>query len=222
MRPKLLPALLIALITATGCRSGGSKPSPHGPLAGLSAVLWVQRSAEFKAALTDAGGVWFGGGRQWRFMDAYEGTQAPALFRQVLARGGVIGGSSAGASIQAEYMVRGNPLGNTDMMAWGYERGLGFLRGVAIDQHFTQRGRHKDLEGVIARHPQLLGIGIDETTAILVQSHIAEVLGKNDTYFLTGSEDGDIAKVAVPVGGKYDLRARKAVETAEAAEDAAK
>ena len=50
--------------------------------------------------------------------------------QQVLARGGVIGGSSAGASIQADYMVRGDPLGNTNMMAAGYERGLGFLKGV--------------------------------------------------------------------------------------------
>ncbi|HUE70265.1 MAG TPA: cyanophycinase, partial [Pirellulaceae bacterium] len=86
-------------------------------------------SGPFQEALQQAKGVWFRGGRQWRFMDAYEGTRAEELFRDVLARGGVIGGSSAGASIQAQYMVRGSPLGNEEMMAEGYERGLGFLPG---------------------------------------------------------------------------------------------
>ena len=141
-------------------------------------------SDEFLDILASAGGLWFGGGRQWRFMDAYEGTRAESLLHDVLKRGGVIGGSSAGASIQSEYMVRGNPLGNTDMMAAGYERGLGFLPGAAVDQHFTQRRRHADLHSVIARFPQLLGIGIDETTAIVVRGHTAEVMGRHDVYFI--------------------------------------
>lgn len=164
----------------------------------------------FRETLKDAGGVWFGGGRQWRFVDAYDGTQAVELFHDVLARGGVIGGSSAGASIQAEYMVRGNPLGNTDMMAWGYERGLNFLPGVAVDQHFTQRGRHADLEGVIEQHPQLLGIGIDETTAIIVQGSVAEVAGKNDVYFLSKHPDrAKLSKTKVSPGESYDLVERR-------------
>jgi hypothetical protein len=94
-------------------------------------------------SLKEARGVWFNGGRQWRFVDAYMGTQAEELFQGVLRRGGVIGGSSAGASIQSQYMPRGSPLGNEDMLADGYERGLGFLPGTAIDQHFTQR--HGDI-----------------------------------------------------------------------------
>src|SRR5690606_7663818 len=91
------------------------------------------------AMLDEATGIWFGGGRQWRFVDAYEGTAIVDRFCDVLRRGGVIGGSSAGATIQGDYLVRGNPLGNTDMMADGYERGFAFLPGVAIDQHFAQR-----------------------------------------------------------------------------------
>ena len=70
------------------------------------------------------------------------GVRAAGLnFRDVLNRGGIIGGSSAGASIQAEFMVRGHPLGNQVMMAEGYLRGFNFLPGVAIDQHLTQRER---------------------------------------------------------------------------------
>ena len=137
----------------------------------------------FQSALESATGVWFGGGRQWNFVDAYEGTTAINLFHDVLRRGGVIGGSSAGATIQGEFLVRGHPLGNTVMMAEGYERGFAFLPGVAIDQHFAQRGRQPDLLPVIKRHPKLLGIGIDEGTAVIVTGSKAEVIGQHSAHF---------------------------------------
>lgn len=139
----------------------------------------------FQSALKAATGVWFGGGRQWNFVDAYEGTTAIELFHDVLRRGGVIGGSSAGATIQGEFLVRGHPLGNTVMMAEGYERGFAFLPGVAIDQHFSQRGRQTDLLPVIKRHPKLLGIGIDEGTAVVVTNSKAEVIGQHSAHFVS-------------------------------------
>lgn len=168
-------------------------------------------SPEFRDAFQNATGIWFGGGRQWRFIDAYEGTVAETMFRNVLARGGVIGGSSAGASIQAEYMVRGNPLGNTDMMAEGYERGLNFLPGVAIDQHLSQRNRLPDLRSVIKRLPQLLGIGLDESTAIIVQGTKAEVIGENAVFFLDGVSENETRLVR---GESYDLAKRCKLEKA--------
>lgn len=138
----------------------------------------------FERALESATGVWFDGGRQWNFVDAYENTRAIELFHAVLQRGGVIGGSSAGATIQGEYLVRGHPLGNTVMMAEGYERGFAFLPGVAIDQHFSQRNRQRDLLSVIQRHRRLLGIGIDEATALVVSGSRGEVIGKHSVHFL--------------------------------------
>ena len=140
---------------------------------------------DFQQAVKQATAVWFGGGRQWNFVDAYDGTNAVQLFKDVLQRGGVIGGSSAGATIQGEFLVRGHPLGNMVMMAEGYERGFAFLPGTAIDQHFAQRGRKPDLIPVIRRHPQLLGIGIDEATALVVQGTTAEVVGNHAVHFLT-------------------------------------
>jgi cyanophycinase len=172
-------------------------------------------SHEFAAALKDAKGVWFGGGRQWRFVDAYAGTKAEELFQGVLRRGGVIGGSSAGASIQAQYMVRGSPLGNTDMMAEGYERGLGFLPGAAVDQHFSQRNRQPDMTLVMRRYPQILGIGIDEATAIIVRGQVAEVMGKNNVQFYdykSGPPAAEPDYTQIKPGGKYDLVERRAVE----------
>jgi cyanophycinase len=169
-------------------------------------------SPEFIGALKGARGVWFNGGRQWRFVDAYQGTQAEALFRDVLRRGGVIGGSSAGASIQSQYMPRGSPLGNEEMCAEGYERGLGFLPGTAIDQHFTQRRRHRDMSLLMRRYPQLLGIGIDEGTALIVRGSTAEILGRGRAYFYDhceGPPAGVHDYTAASVGQTYELARRE-------------
>jgi cyanophycinase len=169
----------------------------------------------FSKVLTEAKGVWFGGGRHWRFVDAYEGTLTETRFREVLARGGVIGGSSAGASIQSEYMPRGHPLGNTVVSAEGYERGFGYLAGCAVDQHFFARKRPADMSGLMKRYPQYLGIGIDESTAVVVTGHTAEVMGKSMAAFYdyrSGAPEGYRDYVEVKAGEKYDLKARKKVE----------
>jgi cyanophycinase len=175
---------------------------------------------EQEAMLREATGVWFGGGRQWRFVDAYEGTGVVELFRDVLRRGGVIGGSSAGATIQGEYLVRGNPLGNTDMMAEGYERGFAFLPGVAIDQHFAQRDRFGDLAAVVERFPQVLGIGIDEGTALVVRGSIGEVTGQGSVHVFDRNRPhapggGDFETIGP--GGRFDLARRARVDSGEAA-----
>ena len=165
--------------------------------------------------LRRATGIWFGGGRQWRFIDAYEGTQAAALMHDVLKRDGVIAGSSAGASIQGEYMARGNPLGPNSIVADGYERGLGFLNGVAIDQHFTQRKRMPDMTSLMDRYPQLLGIGIDEATAIIVQGSIAEIVGRGRVCFYDRQKpipaDGPDFEFVFN-DGKYELAKRQVLE----------
>ncbi len=170
---------------------------------------------EFSKVLTEAKGVWFGGGRQWRFVDAYEGTLIEKRFREVLDRGGVIGGSSAGASIQSEYMPRGHPLGNTVMAAEGYERGFGYLPGCAVDQHFFARKRPGDMTGLMKLYPNWLGIGIDEATAIVVTGHVAEVVGKTKVGFYdyrNGKPDGEKDYTEVMVGEKYDLKERKVIK----------
>jgi cyanophycinase len=169
----------------------------------------------FVAPLREAKGVWFTGGRQWRFVDAYEGTAAETAFHDVLARGGVIGGSSAGASIQTEYMPRGDPLGNLNIIAEGYERGFGFLKGVAVDQHFFVRRRPHDMTELIDAYPQLLGLGLDEGTAVLVQGTVLEVLGKGKVALY------DRRKPVAPGGrdyeelgpaARYDLKERKRLD----------
>jgi cyanophycinase len=167
---------------------------------------------EFSKVLLNAQGVWFGGGRQWRFVDAYEGTLTEKRFHEVLARGGVIGGSSAGASIQSEYMPRGHPLGNRPIAVEGYERGFGFLPGCAVDQHFFAKNRDQDMTALMKQHPQFLGIGLDESTAIIVRGSIAEVIGKGKVAFYDAANANHSPDyLALTDGAKYDLAARKVV-----------
>jgi len=177
----------------------------------------VADSEDFVAPLRNARGVWFPGGRQWRLADSYLRTRTERELRAVLERGGVIGGTSAGASIQASYLVRGAPEGNSIMMAPGHEEGFGYLRDVAVDQHVVARNRLNDLPTVLARYPTLLGIGIDEGTAIVVRRDTAEVLGASKV-FIYGSRDGtDDGKpyLTLAPGTRFDLKARKRVKNEE-------
>ncbi|HYM25458.1 MAG TPA: cyanophycinase [Vicinamibacterales bacterium] len=137
----------------------------------------VADSEEFVKPLTTAKAVWFVGGRQWHLVDSYLHTRTQREVEKVLERGGVVGGSSAGASILSSYMVRGAHENNYIMMAPGYEEGFGLIKGVAIDQHMLTRNRQDDLEAVVAKHPDVLGIGLDESTAIIVRGQTFEVTG---------------------------------------------
>jgi cyanophycinase len=132
----------------------------------------------FVAPLHKATGIWFTGGRHWRLADSYLNTLAHREFKALLARGGVIAGTSAGATIQGSFMVRGDTKGNT-IMVGDHTEGLGFIQNVAIDQHLLVRNRQFDLVEVIRQKPQLLGIGIDESTAIVVQKDTFEVIGNS-------------------------------------------
>jgi len=139
----------------------------------------VADTKEFAAALSDATAVWFDGGRQWNIVDSYMNTRTYRAFHKVLERGGVIAGSSAGATIQGDYLVRGAVAGPDIVMTpeKEHERGFNFLRKTAIDQHINARGRWDDLIPVIKKYPDLLGIGLSEGTAIVVKGDRFEVLG---------------------------------------------
>ena len=165
----------------------------------------------FVEPLLDARGVWFTGGRQWRLADSYLGTRVHDALWDVLDRGGVIGGSSAGASIQGSYLVRGDTRTNTIMMG-DHEEGLGFLKGVGIDQHLLRRNRQFDLIEVIRAKPELLGIGIDENTAIVVQGDRFEVVGQSYAVIYDANatlDSGGLFYFLAP-GDRYDMATRQA------------
>jgi cyanophycinase len=190
-----LDAKIVVVPTAAGNRTRDGQVAVYG----ADEVLkkWKQRGAtnvhmlhthdpkvadteEFAKVLRDASAVWFNGGRQWNVVDSYANTLTFREFHKVLERGGVIGGSSAGATIQGDYLVRGAIAGPDIVMTPEpeHEHGFAFLRRSAIDQHINTRNRWDDLIPVIKKYPTLLGIGICEGTAIVVTGDRFEVIGK--------------------------------------------
>jgi cyanophycinase len=174
----------------------------------------VADTEPFASALRDANGVWFNGGRQWNIVDSYADTLTYREFHKVLERGGVIGGSSAGATIQGEYLVRGDTSGPNVMMTAepNHQEAFKFLRRTAIDQHINTRNRWDDLIPVIQKFPTLLGIGLSESTAIVVTADRFEVIGKwkvavHDHTRLY--QPWEKPYFVLSAGDVYDMNARK-------------
>ena len=171
----------------------------------------------FSADLVQGTAVWFNGGRQWNIVDSYAGTRTYDLFHEVLERGGVIGGSSAGATIQGEYLVRGATEGSQIVMTdeENHQLGFEFLRKSAIDQHINARMRWDDIIPVIEQQPHLLGIGLSEGTAIIVTGDTFEVMGKwmvavhdnTRTY-----QPWQKPYFVLAPGDAYDMKARRIVK----------
>ncbi|HUF24341.1 MAG TPA: cyanophycinase [Vicinamibacterales bacterium] len=177
----------------------------------------VAGTEAFVAHLREATGVWFNGGRQWNIVDSYANTLTYKEFHNVLARGGVIGGSSAGATIQGDYLVRGAIAGPQIMMTPEpeHERGFNFLRRTAIDQHINARNRWDDLIPVIQKYPELLGIGLSEGTAIIVTGDTFEVMGKWRVAIHDNTrpyQPWEKPYYVLSPGDVYDMKARKVVK----------
>ena len=183
----------------------------------------VADTAEFVTELRQATAVWFPGGRQWNIVDSYAGTRTYEEFHRVLERGGVIGGSSAGATIQGEYLVRGDTSGPQIIMTTEADHQLGFqfLRKSAIDQHINTRDRWDDIIPVIQQYPGLLGIGLSESTAIIVSGDTFEVIGK---WMITVHDNTRAYQpwekpyfVLAP-GDRYDMKGRRIVPSVPSGE----
>lgn len=162
----------------------------------------------FSAPLHEATGVWLSGGRQRRLVDVYLHTRTHAELVRLLARGGVIGGNSAGASALASYLLRGGEA-NDVVATPARDEGFGFLHNVAIDQHLVERGRETDLIEVLRTQPHLLGIGLNEGAALIVTRDFGRVLGNTVAIY-----DVTDPSVLIPMrwlnpGDVYDLGARR-------------
>lgn len=180
----------------------------------------IADSEAFVKPLKNARAVWFSGGRQWRLVDSYKNTKTEKMIWKVLNRGGVVGGSSAGASIQGSYLARGDTKNNQVMMG-DHEEGFGYIKNIAIDQHVLARNRHFDMFTILKEKPELLGISIDEGTAVVVQKNTFEVLGKGYVLMYDGSfwsREGSTLKnlpsknnlfYFLREGDRYNLKERK-------------
>jgi cyanophycinase len=90
-------------------------------------------------------------------------------------------------------------------MAPGRERGFGYLSNVAIDQHVSERGRENDLSVIVAAHPGLLGIGIDESTAVVVEGNTLTVIGRGTVRITDGVDHDGLPFYVLKPGARFDL-----------------
>jgi len=133
--------------------------------------------------LENAKGVFFSGGDQLRISSQIGDTPVEHRIREIWAAGGVLAGTSAGASVVSDTMLVKGPSAESHRIGdLHMAPGLGLVRDVIIDQHFAERGRIGRLLGAVAESPRVLGIGIDEDTAAVLHDGAFEVIGSGAVY----------------------------------------
>ncbi len=189
------------------------------------------------AVLEDATGIFMTGGNQLKLAQVVTGTPVGRAIHDAYARGCVVAGTSAGASIMSSHMISMGDEGVTPRQrASQLSAGLGLLPDVVVDQHFDQRGRYGRLLSLVAQSPALLGMGVDENTAALItDGHRLEVLGAGAVFLVDASRALSDAHEArqgaallvsgavvhcLPSGARFDLRTRQLVDFVQQRRDA--
>jgi cyanophycinase len=157
-------------------------------------------SEAFAQPLKQATGVWISGGRQGTLASMYLGTPVERELSALLKRGGVIGGTSAGAAIQTRVMI----------VAGRARDGFDLVPNCVVDQHFLSRNRQERLWNVLALHPQRLGIGIDEDTAAVIRGDRLMVLGESTVTICVAADGSQSRRLEqLKSGDEFDLKSRR-------------
>jgi cyanophycinase len=179
------------------------------------------------AVFDGAAAVFFTGGDQLRISSQVGDTPVEARVREVLERGGLVAGTSAGASMMSETMlVRGSNQESYRIGDLHMAPGLGLVRDMIIDQHFAERGRIGRLLGAVAHNPRVLGVGIDEDTAVIIERGKMRVIGRGAIYVVDGADVShsnvaeadadqalsmhDVRLHVLSCGDTFELKARRA------------
>jgi cyanophycinase len=189
---------------------------------GISRIadFWFTQESEAAASqldsLVNARLIYITGGDQNRFMEAIAGTAVEEAIKTCYMNGGMIAGTSAGAAVMSEKMITGNELKRQDyretfrtIEADNIElgTGLGLITTAIIDQHFVWRSRHNRLITATIEHPEIIGIGIDEATAVLVKGNTAEVVGDSQVLVYENPDRSFTINKDEKLGARY-LRLR--------------
>jgi cyanophycinase len=138
-------------------------------------------------SLKNARMIYISGGDQNRFMEVVANTDIEKAIHEAYKNGSLIAGTSAGAAVMSKMMITGNELKNTEYSSTfrnlqseniEIKTGLGMIDNVIIDQHFVKRSRYNRLLSAVIEHPEKTGIGIDESTAILITGNNVEIVGE--------------------------------------------
>ncbi len=142
--------------------------------------------------------IYISGGDQNRFMDIIAGTEIESAIHDAYQNGSLIAGTSAGAAVMSKMMITGNELKHPDYSSTfrnieseniELKTGLGLITNVIIDQHFVKRSRYNRLISAVIEHPEVLGIGIDESTALFVQGKRIEIIGESQVIVIGNPEE---------------------------------
>jgi cyanophycinase len=180
------------------------------------------------SVLDDAAGIFFSGGDQLRITSQIGDTGIEAKVRALYERGGVVAGTSAGASVMSETMlIKGTSKVTHRIGDLHMAPGMGLMRDVIIDQHFAERGRFGRLIGAVAHNPRVLGLGIDEDTAAVIEEDCFTVIGSGAVYVVdgTGVSHSNLAEArpdrvlsmhdvkvhVLGTGDRFELKARRPV-----------
>lgn len=164
-------------------------------------------------SLKNASMIYIAGGDQNKFMEIVRNTPIEDAIKKAYEQGSIIAGTSAGAAVMSEKMITGNELRHPEYEATfrniesdniELKQGLGLLKTAIVDQHFIKRSRHNRLFSAIIEHPDMLGIGIDESTAIVVKGDSAEVIG--DSQVIVFSNPGQSKKQAGSLLGAENIK----------------
>lgn len=186
-------------------RPASIEPAPFAPL------LSGDRH-KLLAAIKRATGVFFGGGDQSRIMDVLQDRELADALRDRYRHGVVFAGTSAGTAVMSKLTITGGGDATVlDGRKVEVREGLGLLPGVILDQHFIKRQRQNRLFGLVMDHPRLLGVGVDEGTALVVSGNRhAEVVGAGPVMMVDAiAGTDDLVVSLVRPGETFDLKARK-------------
>jgi cyanophycinase len=180
------------------------------------------------AKIERANAIFFTGGDQLNVTSLFGGSPLHNLLHEKVDKGVVIIGTSAGAAIMSSTMIiSGRSDAPPRVGCVEIAPGMDLISGTVIDTHFSQRGRHGRLLTAIAHYPQIIGIGLDEETAIIAKDHKFSVIGNGSVTVFDGSkmkhadlvysdEDEpiglfDVCVHVLPDGYSYDLKKRRPI-----------
>lgn len=224
--------LVFAQASASGERSGERKAADFRELGAQARNVWITREQadadSIVALLRDATGIWFGGGDQNRLARVLRGTRVESAIRQRYADGAVVGGTSAGAAVLSAIMITGSerrPGGarRDSTQDWitidrdnvVTDSGFALIPGAIVDQHFVRRRRHNRLISLILEREPHLGVGIDESTALVVHpdgrwtvegASVAVIYDARDANRTASGTLGaaDVRMHVLPAGSTFD------------------
>jgi cyanophycinase len=185
------------------------------------------QDARIAQMILEASGIFLGGGDQVHLVATLGGSRVGRAIKDAFARGATVCGTSAGAAALSEVMLAGGEIDDEGQEVPLYlGPGFGLLGFSAlVDTHFSKRGRLQRLFRRVAENPELMGLGIDENTALVIRGHLADVVGNGSVYFVDGRgvrfDNAEEAKKGAPLtlsylrvgivgaGYPFDLRARE-------------